>query len=301
MTLALTPIALRVVDCAAGRVLVTPSTVENIERQTHVRSGFADERAAAVRASHESVLSDGGGVDGGGGWSRGHLRAVLQLAGRLQRRGRQQELAQLLGNFVADDEANLSSCDGLKVNSHMQRPALAQCHVHGKDKTCTLKSLTSKFGVKYEAHCARQDSAALKRVCRSSKITNAMIASLSVSAEDMATLGVSVTYPVCTERASSRPSRPLQPAGHFNLGDKVVIGKTRRLEGAIRYFGGVVFAAGDWVGIELTDPQGKNDGCVQGIQYFACQPNCGLFVRAGILQPEAYHQADYPPGSPMTR
>ena len=92
------------------------------------------------------MLSDGGGVDGGGGWSRGHLRAVLQLAGRLQRRGRQQELAQLLGNFVADDEANLSSCDGLKVNSHMQRPALAQCHVHGKDKTCTLKSLTSKFG-----------------------------------------------------------------------------------------------------------------------------------------------------------
>jgi hypothetical protein len=184
-----------------GTGIITLSTVET-ERQ-HVRSG-ADERAALrapaprVRASHESVLSDG--VDGG--WSRGHLRAVLQLAGRLQRRGRTQELAQLLGNFVA---------------------------------------------------------------------------------------------------AADNTNPPMQPAGNFNLGDKVVIGKTRRLEGVIRYFGGVVFAAGDWVGIELTEPQGKNDGCVQGIQYFACEPNCGLFVRAGILQPEAYDQADYPPGSPMTR
>jgi hypothetical protein len=36
---------------------------------------------------------------------------------------------------------------------------------------------------------------------------------------------------------------------------------------------------------------------VQGIQYFVCHENCGLFVRAAILQPEAYDHADCPPGS----
>ena len=43
--------------------------------------------------------------------------------------------------------------------------------------------------------------------------------------------------------------------------------------------------------------EGKNDGSVQGIQYFVCHENCGLFVRAAILQPEAYDHADCPPGS----
>jgi hypothetical protein len=44
-------------------------------------------------------------VAGYGGWSRGHLWAVLELAGRLQRRGRTVELAQVLGNFDSRFEA----------------------------------------------------------------------------------------------------------------------------------------------------------------------------------------------------
>lgn len=34
---------------------------------------------------------------------------------------------------------------------------------------------------------------------------------------------------------------------------------------------------GIWYGIELDDPKGKNDGSVQGIQYFVCPPNHGMF------------------------
>jgi hypothetical protein len=58
-----------------------------------------------------------------------------------------------------------------------------------------------------------------------------------------------------TRNTESRRSPPrLQPAD-LRLRAQVVIGKTKRLEGYIRYFGGVVFAAGDWVGIELTVPR----------------------------------------------
>ena len=35
------------------------------------------------------------------------------------------------------------------------------------------------------------------------------------------------------------------------------------------------FASGQWAGIELNDPVGKNDGSVNGIRYFKCRPKYG--------------------------
>lgn len=58
----------------------------------------------------------------------------------------------------------------------------------------------------------------------------------------------------------------------------------QKLEGVVAYVGPVKFAEGDdWVGVQLTGlsvGQGKNDGTVQGEQYFSCGPGCGVFVRA---------------------
>jgi dynactin 1 len=47
----------------------------------------------------------------------------------------------------------------------------------------------------------------------------------------------------------------------------------------IRYIGQPHFAAGDWVGVELEDESGKNDGSVQGERYFDCGMGRGMFVR----------------------
>ncbi len=40
--------------------------------------------------------------------------------------------------------------------------------------------------------------------------------------------------------------------------------------GIARYIGPAKFAAGDWVGIELETPDGKNDGTVNGEQVRSC-------------------------------
>ncbi|CAG8719214.1 15190_t:CDS:2, partial [Dentiscutata heterogama] len=54
-----------------------------------------------------------------------------------------------------------------------------------------------------------------------------------------------------------------------------IAGKT----GTIRFVGITDFAPGKWVGVELDDPSGKNNGSVNSKHYFDCKPNHGVFVR----------------------
>lgn len=66
-----------------------------------------------------------------------------------------------------------------------------------------------------------------------------------------------------------------------DIGDKVVV-RTERGEmvGILRFLGETNFATGDWAGIELDYPDGKNDGSVLGFRYFHCPKQYGLFVPA---------------------
>lgn len=49
--------------------------------------------------------------------------------------------------------------------------------------------------------------------------------------------------------------------------------------GVVRFVGETEFAAGEWVGIELDRPDGKNNGELNGKVYFRCPPNHGLFCK----------------------
>mmetsp|Transcript_2007 Transcript_2007/g.2696 ORF Transcript_2007/g.2696 Transcript_2007/m.2696 type:complete len:871 (+) Transcript_2007:61-2673(+) len=60
-----------------------------------------------------------------------------------------------------------------------------------------------------------------------------------------------------------------------------VICKTNQgvLIGDVRFAGNASFMEGEWLGVELTLPLGKNDGSVKGEQYFECKPKYGIFCR----------------------
>ncbi|KAL7751110.1 hypothetical protein RI367_003312 [Sorochytrium milnesiophthora] len=66
-------------------------------------------------------------------------------------------------------------------------------------------------------------------------------------------------------------------------------------EGVVRFVGAVHFRPGDWTGIELLTPSGKNDGSAMGKRYFACAPNHGVFVPANspTVQMLAFADIDY--------
>lgn len=65
--------------------------------------------------------------------------------------------------------------------------------------------------------------------------------------------------------------------GDYIVGQTVQFGNER--QGIIRWLGRGAFAAGDWVGVELSDDSGKNDGSVKGERYFECAPGHGMMIR----------------------
>lgn len=76
---------------------------------------------------------------------------------------------------------------------------------------------------------------------------------------------------------------------NLKVGDKVYVNGTK--PGFIRFQGETSFAPGQWCGVELDDFSGKNDGSVNGVKYFECKQNNGIFVRPHRLTSEPIPQS----------
>lgn len=62
----------------------------------------------------------------------------------------------------------------------------------------------------------------------------------------------------------------------LKLGERVLLDNSK--VGTLRFCGPTEFASGLWVGVELDEPEGKNDGSVGGVRYFICPPKLGIFT-----------------------
>jgi len=60
-----------------------------------------------------------------------------------------------------------------------------------------------------------------------------------------------------------------------------VVGGTK--PGVIVFIGDTHFSTGEWAGVILDGPVGKNDGSVAGRRYFSCEMNHGIFARQSKL------------------
>ena len=62
------------------------------------------------------------------------------------------------------------------------------------------------------------------------------------------------------------------------IGSRVLV-KDRNVRGTIRFSGNTHFSTGKWIGVELDEAVGKNNGSVSGRIYFLCDEDHGIFVR----------------------
>ncbi|XP_075931582.1 CAP-Gly domain-containing linker protein 3 [Anarhichas minor] len=62
----------------------------------------------------------------------------------------------------------------------------------------------------------------------------------------------------------------------LKLGERVMLDDMK--SGTLRFCGTTEFASGQWVGVELDEPEGKNNGSVGGVRYFVCPPKLGIFA-----------------------
>ncbi|XP_056396977.1 coiled-coil domain-containing protein 187 [Hyla sarda] len=71
------------------------------------------------------------------------------------------------------------------------------------------------------------------------------------------------------------------PLSTFEIGDRVLVKLSK--PGTLMYKGLTNFKAGYWAGVALDKPEGEHDGTYEGIRYFECSKNCGVFVRPGQI------------------
>ena len=97
---------------------------------------------------------------------------------------------------------------------------------------------------------------------------------------------VHATSPAVQGDSAPRQSKSASALGAVHRGNRVSLSDGSR--GHVRYIGAVDFARGEWVGVEIDYPIGRNAGAVDGVRYFHCTANeglsielkYGLFVRA---------------------
>lgn len=67
----------------------------------------------------------------------------------------------------------------------------------------------------------------------------------------------------------------------FQIGERVWVNGNK--PGYVQFLGETQFAPGQWAGIVLDEPIGKNDGSVAGVRYFQCEALRGIFTRPSKL------------------
>ncbi|KRX99515.1 Dynactin subunit 1 [Trichinella pseudospiralis] len=78
-------------------------------------------------------------------------------------------------------------------------------------------------------------------------------------------------------------SQLLDNSNNVRVGDRVCL-TDKRLFGIVAYVGTTQFSPGKWIGVILDEPKGKNNGLVQGKEYFRCEASHGIFVRPAQVQ-----------------
>ncbi|XP_040053278.2 restin isoform X3 [Gasterosteus aculeatus] len=97
--------------------------------------------------------------------------------------------------------------------------------------------------------------------------------------------------PVPPENPPGQAASPTQDgSADFQPGERVWVNGSK--PGQVRFVGATQFAPGQWAGVVLDEPIGKNDGSVAGVRYFQCEDGKGIFTRPSKLSKTALPETE---------
>ncbi|KAL9652486.1 hypothetical protein ABK040_000058 [Willaertia magna] len=99
-----------------------------------------------------------------------------------------------------------------------------------------------------------------------------------------------------------KPKEPTKEEEMFNnpeiiqgikKGDRCEIQNEIKSRGTVKFVGKVSHSTGYWVGVQLDEPIGNNDGSVKGKRYFLCPQGFGTFSRPTEIKVGDYPEESY--------
>ncbi|RYH31345.1 hypothetical protein EON65_02880 [archaeon] len=140
------------------------------------------------------------------------------------------------------------------------------------------------FAITIFSLCFDINNARLQRICRPKKQTNFSSSTNSVTSVTSVN-SISSNSSTNNDTSGRDPSTPSKPIT-LNMRVQVLgLKLSTAPTGTVRFVGPTTFAAGMWIGVELDQPVGKNNGSVQGHYYFNCSMNYGIFVKEEYVTP----------------
>lgn len=172
-----------------------------------------------------------------------------------------------------DDDFELSVCSSPREEHHRSKPASHTSASPAESKLSSghLSSREEEDEIDEELAQFSENSKGSNQSERALHILN--------KTEDSTAEGKDVGNSIYSPPVPVTQAPPLpvvDEMSSFKIGDRVLVGRVQ--PGRLRFKGPTSFANGFWAGVELDKSEGSNNGTYDGVLYFACEENHGIFA-----------------------
>lgn len=174
-----------------------------------------------------------------------------------------------------DDDFELSMCSSPREEHHSSKPAsrTSASLAESKGSSVHLSSQDEEIEEDIDAELA-QFSEVTKGSNQSERLLD-LLNKREDSIHEGKDVDNSIHSPPLPVTRTPPPPFSDEMSG-FIIGDRVLVGGVQ--PGMLRFKGPTSFANGFWAGVELDKSEGSNNGTYDGVLYFVCEENHGIFA-----------------------
>lgn len=170
-----------------------------------------------------------------------------------------------------DDDFELSVCSSPREERHTSKPA-------SRASASPAESTGSSVHLSSQDEEIDEDLPQFSETSKGSNQSERLLDLLNKREDNIhggKDVGNSIHSPPLPVTQTPPPS-VMDEMSDFQLGDRVLVGGVQ--PGMLRFKGPTSFANGFWAGVELDKSEGSNNGTYDGVLYFVCDENHGIFA-----------------------